>query len=157
MNALARSHVWWPRIDKDIEELAHACIQCAEIRNDPIKVIVHPWENAVKPWQKVYVDYIGPFHGKYIFVLVEAYTKWIEAFPTKTITSTKTIGMRREIFARFGLPYTLVSNNGTNFKSREFEEFLKSNGIVHKVTVPYHAATNGQAERKVQTITQPAA
>nr|XP_022908340.1 uncharacterized protein K02A2.6-like [Onthophagus taurus] len=152
MKALARSHMWWPRIDKDIEELAHACIQCAETRNDPIKVIVHPWENAVKRWQRVHVDYLGPLHGRYIFVLVDAYTKWNEAFPTKTITSTKTIEMLREIFARFGLPYTLVSDNGTNFKSREFKEFLKSNGIVHKVTAPYHPATNGQAERYVQSI-----
>jgi transposase InsO family protein len=57
-----------------------------------------------------------------------------------------------EIFATFGLPYVLVSDNGRQFISSEFESYLKNNGITHKTSAPYHTATNGQAERYVQTI-----
>ena len=127
-------------------------IRCAETRNNPSKTKVHPWENATAPWQRVHIDYAGPFHGVHIFVLVDAHTKWIEAIPTKSTTAAKTLEMLGDIFARFGLPYTLVSDNGSNFKSREFEDFLRSNGIMHKVTAPYHPSTNGQAERYIQTI-----
>lgn len=70
---------------------------------------------------------------------------------TKSTISAITIRILCSIFARFGLSYTIVSDNGTCFKSEEFENFLAANGIQHKVTAPYHPALNGQAERYMQT------
>ncbi len=67
-------------------------------------------------------------------------------------TSTATIQQLWSIFATFGLPEVLVSDNGPNFKSAEFELFLRRNGIRHKTSPPYHPATNGLAERAVQTV-----
>ena len=55
----------------------------------------------------------------------------------------------QSIFATFGIPKTLVTDNGTNFISTEFEEFLKSNGICHSRIAPYHPASNDLAERAV--------
>ncbi|XP_053698838.1 uncharacterized protein K02A2.6-like [Sabethes cyaneus] len=62
--------------------------------------------------------------------------------------------MCREIFSRFGLPSVFVSDHGTQFTSESFEKFLKQNGVTHKMGAPYHPATNGQAERYVQTFKQ---
>ena len=58
----------------------------------------------------------------------------------------------RSTFANFGIPETLVTDNGTNFTSVEFEELLKSNGICHTQTAPYHPASNGLTKRAVQTF-----
>ncbi|XP_055918578.1 uncharacterized protein K02A2.6-like [Eupeodes corollae] len=66
--------------------------------------------------------------------------------------AARTIEVLRDLFARYGLPLTLVSDNGPTFTSGEFKRFLKENGINHKFTAPYHPATNGQAERFVQNM-----
>ncbi|XP_008200522.1 uncharacterized protein K02A2.6 [Tribolium castaneum] len=152
MKALARSHVWWPLIDLDIERIAKECLSCSRFRNNPPKTNYHPWDYAIVPWQRIHIDYAGPFLNTYFFIIVDSYTKWIEVFPTSNMTANTTINILRETFARFGLPYTVVSDNGSNFISKEFEDFLKMNGIKHKLIAPYHPATNGQAERYVQTV-----
>ncbi|XP_064469669.1 uncharacterized protein K02A2.6-like [Ornithodoros turicata] len=67
-------------------------------------------------------------------------------------TATKTVEKLRTVFAAFGLPEVLVSDNGPPFLSAEFADFLSANGIVHKKIPPYHPASNGAAERLVQTV-----
>ena len=57
-----------------------------------------------------------------------------------------------QIFATHGLPERIVTDNGPQFCSQEFKEFLKVNGIQHAFSAPYHPATNGEAERFVQTF-----
>lgn len=97
------------------------------------------------------MDFAGPFMQNFFMIVVDAKSKWLEVIPMKSITSYNTIRSLREIFARFGLPNVLVTDNGTNFTSKEFRDFLNSNGIIHKLTAPAHPSTNGQAERYVQT------
>jgi Integrase core domain len=95
-----------------------------------------------------------PFMEWNFSILVDAHTKWPEISMTKSTDSTAFINIRRDIFSWFGLPYTLVSGNRPQFKSADFELFLRANGIKHKTSAPYHPATNGQAERMVQTMKQ---
>ena len=56
------------------------------------------------------------------------------------------------MFARYGLPEQLVSDNGPQFTSAEFESCMKANGVKHIRTSPYHPASNEEAERFVQTF-----
>lgn len=69
-----------------------------------------------------------------------------------TITSTTTSRCLRKIFASFGVPESLVTDNGPSFVSDEFEQFLSKNAIKHKTSPPYHPASNGLAERAVQIV-----
>ena len=69
-------------------------------------------------------------------------------------TSTATIRYLRQLFAQFGIPETIVSDNGTQFVSVEFKEFCRLNGIRHVQTAPYHPSSNGLAERAVQVVKQ---
>ena len=70
----------------------------------------------------------------------------------KSTTSSATIEKLREIFAIHGLPATLVSDNGSNFTSSEFEEFMKRTGIKHIKVAPYHPASNDLTERAVRVF-----
>lgn len=154
MKSLARSYVWWPGLDRQIEDLAKACSGCQQIQRQPKAAPLHVWEFPTSPWQRVHIDYAGPIFDKMLLVVVDAYSKWPEVFPIKNATSTMTVELLRTLFSRTGLPEQLVSDNGTQFTSEEFQSFVKSNGIRHTTSVPYHPATNGLAERFVQSLKQ---
>ena len=80
-----------------------------------------------------------------ILVLVDAHSKWIEAFVTASGTSAVVIEELRSAFARFGLPELIVSDNGPCFTSEEFELFVRRNGIKHVTSAPCHPVSNGLA------------
>ena len=69
-------------------------------------------------------------------------------------TTTRTIEELRKIFATHGLPEQVVSDNGPQFIAEEFKVFTMNNAFKHIRSAPYHPATNGLAERFVQTFKQ---
>lgn len=83
---------------------------------------------------------------------VDAHSKWIEADIVDAATSTGTIQKLHHMFSTHAIPETIVSDNGSVFTSKEFQQFLQSNGIRHITTATYHPASNGLAERAVQTL-----
>ncbi|VVC41753.1 Ribonuclease H-like domain,Integrase, catalytic core,Reverse transcriptase domain [Cinara cedri] len=151
MKAVARSYVWWPKIDLQIENLVKSCDFCMQLRQNPRKSELIPWNRPSGVWQRVHIDFFGPFHNSYFLVVLDAFSKWLEVKEMRSITASNTIIELREIFSRWGLPLTLVSDNGAQLTSHEFTTFLKSNGIVHLRTAPGHPATNGAAENAVKT------
>ncbi len=152
MKALARSYVWWPKLDQDVERLVKICGTCQEHRNVPAVAPLHPWNWPDKPWQRLHVDYAGPFMGKMFFVLIDAHSKWMDVYPVNSATSATTIECLRNSFSNHGLPELIVSDNGTCFISAEFKEFLHKNGVRHVTSAPYHASSNGLVERAVQIV-----
>ena len=124
MKALARSYVWWPAINNDIEILVSECALCQETGMVPAAAPLHPWEWSSTPWSRLHVDFAGPFMGQMFMVLVDAHSKWMEVQVMSNITAQKTIKVLRGIFSIHGLPSTLVSDNGPAFISREFDTFL---------------------------------
>ena len=75
MKSLARLHVWWPSIDDDIESFVKVCSNCAETANNPVKVPLHQWDIPAKPWQRLHVDFAGPYRGHMWMLVVDAYSK----------------------------------------------------------------------------------
>ena len=100
------------------------------------------------------MDFAGPFMGKMFLLVIDSNSKWLEVELMPSTTSEATIEKLREMFARYGNPEQLVSDNGPQFTSHEFAEFMKRNGIKHILVAPYHPRSNGQAERFVQTFKQ---
>lgn len=87
-----------------------------------------------------------------ILITTDAYSKWIDAQIVNTVTSSVTIEHLRTLLATHGIPEVLVSDNGTQFTSTEFEAFMRKNGIRHVQVSPYHPSLNGLAERAVKTV-----
>ena len=119
---------------------------------EPSKIAIYSWETPNEPWERLHIDYAGPFLGKYFLITVDAKTKWLEVDIVNSITTSITIKNLRQHFARFGLPKVIVTDNGSNFTSYEFNEFLNNNNIISKYSAPGHPATNGQAERFLQIV-----
>ena len=149
---LARSYVWWPGLDADIEREVSNCTSCAENRREPNAPALGQWEYASVPWQRVHVDHAGPFMGHYWLLWVDSYSKFAGVQRVKHPDSATTIKCLRETFSLFGLPNQLVSDNGPAFVGEEFQEFLHRNGVQHNRSAPCHPQTNGEAERFVQTF-----
>ncbi|XP_065225166.1 uncharacterized protein K02A2.6-like [Planococcus citri] len=146
---LARSYVYWPKIDRDIEEMVSACPTC--VKKDPPKEPFHPWQNPNAPWLRIHAD-IGQVGNTYLLVIVDASSKWPEGYVLHSTTSQRIIACFEDTFARFGLPATLVTDNGPQFAATEFAEFVRRNGINHVFSPPYCPYSNGQAERFIQIV-----
>lgn len=149
--ALARSYVWWPQLNEDIESMVSNCNKCLESRHMPPRTS-YEWVVPTRPWSRINVDFAGPYQNKVFLIIVDAYSRWPEVFIVNNMTTETVIKHLRVIFATHGLCETLVSDNGTPFVSSEMKRFLDSNKIKHITTAPYHPATNGLAERMVQTV-----
>ena len=152
MKSLARSYVWWPGLDQDLMTLSKECTPCQQVQKAPAAAPLHPWLWPEKPWARVHLDFAGPFMGHTFLVAVDAHSKWPEVVLMTSTTATHTIAVLRQMFATHGLPQQLVSDNGPQFTSSEFSDFCAANGIKHIRTAPYHPASNGLAERFVQSF-----
>ena len=152
MKELARSYIWWPGLDKDLEDVSSSCSDCLSLRPNPPKAELHPWEWPSSPWHRIHVDYAGPVNDNYFLIIVDAHSKWVDVYCTKGMTAQVTIKCLRHSFSSYGLPVSLVSDNGPCFISHEFKEFIDNCGIRHITTAVYKPSTNGLAERMVQTF-----
>ncbi|XP_052327850.1 uncharacterized protein K02A2.6-like [Oncorhynchus keta] len=151
MKALARSCLWWPGLDQDIQQHVGHCSPCEAVRNKPAAAPLHPWSWAATPWERIHVDY-AEIDKQHFLVVVDVHSKWMKVFPTQLTTAEKTINLLRHLFASFGLVKELVSDNAPPFTSNDFEMLLKNNGVRHILSPPDHPASNGAAERSVQTF-----
>ena len=152
MKALARSMVWWPGIDADLETEVKQCAACQANRKSPPEAPLHPWEWPSKPWSRFHVDFAVPFMGTTFLIQVDAHSKWLEVVPVSTPSSQQAIKALRHIFSTHGLPEVLVTDNGSAFTSMDFATFVKRNGFRHVRCAPYHPASNGLAKWAVQTF-----
>ena len=151
--ALARLYVWWPTIELDISDFIKNCNYCMKQKlNKPKKAPDHPWIPPQMPMERIHIDFAGPFKGKMFFIIIDAYSKWPEVFVDESFCGKRTVEKLREVMARFGLAKSIVSDNGPQFTSKEFDRFVINNGIRHVRIAPYHPSSNGQVERFVQTL-----
>ena len=151
MKQLARSYVYWYNIDDDIERKVATCDTCRQHANQPSAETIRPWPHA-RIWSRLHIDFCGPIDGYMILVMIDAGSKFLDAIPMRNANTTETISALRTLMATHGLVDVIVSDNGTVFTSREFDTFLKSNGIRHLRTPPYSPCSNGLCERMVQVV-----
>lgn len=151
MKGVARSCMWWPQIDNDIEVKAQKCIACDTTRKMPGVAPLHCWKWPARAWQRIHIDFAEK-DKQHFLVVVDSHSKWLEVVHMTSTTASKTIEVLRGLFAAYGLPEECVSDNGPQFTSAEFQGFLKNNGVKQTLVPPYHPASNGAAERSVQTL-----
>ncbi|XP_054287577.1 uncharacterized protein K02A2.6-like [Macrosteles quadrilineatus] len=152
MKGKARFQVWWPKLDKDLEEHTRHCNGCQENRSKDPEMPLFSWPVPGEVWSRIHIDFAGPFMGKMWLIVVDARSKWLEVFPMSSTSTKSTIKALEELFSRFGYPRVIVSDNGPQLTSYEFQTFCKSLNIKHARITPYHPKSNGLAERCVRTF-----
>ena len=152
MKAIARSYVYWPHMDFQIEQLSKNCTPCALASKQPRKTELQSWPFTTEPWSRIHADFAGPIDGHYFLIVVDSHSKWPEVITMPRTSTAATVSALRKIFYRFGVPHTLVTDNGSQFTSSQFADFCRRNAIVHIRSPPYHPQSNGQAERFVDTF-----
>lgn len=146
----AQRHFWWPGVSKDISDYVTSCTVCimhTQVKHQPM----HESELPCKPWEVLGSD-IFSFGGDLYLVIIDYYSKWIEALYVNTQTSKEVIKVMKNVFACFGFPKVIRSDNGACYTSREFRKFAHENGIILATSSPRYPPSNGLAESAVKTI-----
>ena len=153
MKQRLRSKVWWPGIDKDTEKFCKTCYGCQLVSSpanpEPIKSTPLP----SGPWQDLAVDLLGPLpSGESVLVIVDYFSRYYEVEVMRSTTSERVIECLEKVFTTHGLPLSIRSDNGPQFRSEVFEQYLEDNGIEHRKTTPLWPQANGEVERQNRSL-----
>lgn len=148
--ALACNFVRWPNLDSDVEQMCKECETCQMEQWRPQHVPLNPWEIEKTSFRlcRTFSDVFLCACSWFSWMLIRSGWKCFGCHNSLVTSVTKL----RRLFASYGLPEQIVTDNATTFTSEEFQTFVKQNGILHTTSAPGHPATNGLAERYVQTF-----
>ena len=132
----------------DIEEYVAKCTVCAQrsYAKEPMK----PSEIPERPWSKIAID-ICEIKGQHYLVSFDYYSKWPEIAKLDNL-SKNTIMYMKSQFSRYGISDEVVSDNGPQFSSHEFETFSNDYGFQLITSSPHFAQSNDQCEKTVGTL-----
>jgi hypothetical protein len=159
MKLRCRDAVWWPGIDIQLERFVRECTPCIVSGKStrPTPGPLQPVPFPAGPWRKISLDIAGefmaaPHHQRFVVVAIDYYTKWPEAAVCGHVTSAAVIDFLTGLFDRYGLVEEIVTDNGTQFTSVEFTDFLHSLGIRHCRSALYSPQANAEVERFNRTL-----
>ena len=122
----------------------------------PIKT--HPFTCAsYNPFEVIHLDHIGPLKvddkgHQYILVLIDAFSRWVELFPTTSVSAYETASCLFQHFGRFGTPSAIHTDRGTAFHNALVEELTRLAGTDHSLSTAYSKEENGIVERANQEV-----
>ena len=146
----AAQAVWWPGINTEIQAMIQDCEHCQVHHARQQRQPLMPSDLPERPWQKVGMD-LCEFKKQTYLVAVDYYSRYLEVVPIPNMTSTTVIAKVKTMCAHWGFPEEIVSDNGTQFTSTEFQAFAQSHAIHLTTSSPRYPRSNGEAERAVQT------
>lgn len=146
---IAKEAVWWPRMTEDIKQVVRECPTCLEhraVKREPLKLTPLP----DKPWWRLGMDLFEKDDVNYL-VMVDYYSRYIVVKRLNETTSEAMINVIEGIWTTLGIPHTVVTDNGPQFKSEAFTLFMRKWDVEHISSSPKNPQSNGPAERAVQT------
>ena len=147
----ARESMFWPRMATDLKTYISKCEVCMSHRTAPQKETMLPHEVTPRPWSKVGTD-LCELHGRNLLVVCDYFSNFIEVENLQTTTTRAVCKVFRALFARYGVPDTLITDNGPQFSSAEFVTFTKVWSFEHSTSSPHYPQSNGKAENAVKTV-----
>ena len=153
-----KKNYYWQRMVNDIKRIVSRCEKCQLNRSQPYPEPTEDIPTEVEgPFVPMGLDIIGPLiktrnNNQYIIVLVDYFTKWVEAEATETVTSKDVINFLIKVFARHGSPQVITTDNGPQFSSDMTKIFLDLYDVYVRFVTTYHPESNGLTENRNKEI-----
>ena len=156
-----KSKYYWNDMYADVDKYVRQCRECQQAkRNYQGKPApLHPLPVATV-FQRWHMDFLGPLKKadggeQYILLIVDNFSRWCEAFALKDQKATTVATfLYEQIFTRYGAPWELISDRGTQFMSKLVAALCKLFAVKRYYTSAYHPQTNATCERMNSTIGQ---
>ena len=145
----ARECMYWPKMSEDVKKHVSACEICCTFNHAQPKETLSPSEIPQRPWQRVASDLFTWNNAEYI-VTVDFYSDFYELDKLASTSSSAVIKVLKRHFSRHGIPEQLVTDNGPQYVSEEFERFAQEWDFEHLTISPYNSKANGKAESAVK-------
>ena len=144
--------------DRMINEFLRQCPYCQITNRLRIPIKAHRFTCAsYNPFEVLHLDHIGPLtkdaHGnEYILVIIDAFSRWVELFPTKSMTAVETASIVLNHIGRFGSPEVIHTDQGPAFHNELLQELLRLCAIENSFATAYSSEENGIVERANQEV-----
>jgi len=156
---LTRKRINDPSItDRMISQFIRQCPCCQVMSRIHLQIKTHPFTCAsYNPFEVLHLDHIGPLRpdakgNMFILVIIDAFSRWVELYPTATTTAVETASCIFQHFGRFGQPEVIHTDRGTAFHNEVVEELLRMTGVEQSLTTAYSSEENGIVERANQEV-----
>lgn len=154
MGELIKKDYYIPKLTQKIDKYVANCISCILTNRKQGKQegYLHPIQKEEMPLHTYHIDHLGPLQStnknyNHILAVIDAFTKFVWLYPTKSTTSHEVVNRLELQKQTFGSPAVIISDQGTAFTAREFEEYCKQEGIQHHAVTTGLPRANGQVER----------
>lgn len=157
--AIIRNDYWIPNVKPKIEKIIRNCVACilAEKKHGRQEGLLNPIEKGEVPLDTYHIDHLGPLPStkknyKHIFVVVDAFSKFVWLYATKTTSTSEVLDKLRKQASIFGNPRRIISDRGTAFTSNDFSEYCAGENVEHVLCTTGVPRANGQVERVNRTL-----
>jgi transposase InsO family protein len=142
----ARECVYWPRMNSELRDYTSKCDVCQTYGLKQPKKTIKSHDVPTKPWVKIGTDLFCFSGNDYLITAV-----FFEIDRLYDTSSKTVISKLKQHFARWGIPETVISDNGPQYSSEQFKNFSRLWDFKHKISSPGHAQSNGKVENAVKS------
>jgi hypothetical protein len=149
----ARESIYWPGLSTSIEQMVRRCHTCQQLLPSKGTEPMIPHTIPTQPWQKVGSD-LFQYNNKHYLIIADYYSLFPEVY---LLTSTKAkdiVNITKDVFARHGIPEEIITDNGPQYKCREYRQFSEQWEFTHTTSSPHYPQSNGFAESMVKVVKQ---
>jgi len=149
----ARSRVFWPNINKDIEARVQKCEMCQESRNTQAKETLEPHEVPTRPWQVIATDLFS-WNGDEYLLMCDYYSKFpiVKKIPGGQSTGQTVVKLTKSVLPEQGVPEVIIADNSPHYDCQSYKQFSKEWGFQHITSSPRYPKSDGFIERQVETV-----
>lgn len=151
---------WFPDMKTKVKNHIKGCLKCVAFTPNSGKPqgLLHNIPKSDVPFSTLHIDHLSPASRsgsspcRHIFAVIDAFTKHVKLYATKTTNTAEVIKNLRTYFEYYSRPLRIISDRGSCFTSREFEDFMKDCNVQHVKIATASPQANGQVERLNRTI-----